>query len=116
MGYPQGDGPMVTYPKVREYIIDRYENSEGYVDYTFYSNDGGRVPHDQPPYQVNYYGDLKKGQLNNSEIFDDSGNMLSNQEITFFETTASPVNIKGLLVSINVENAHKYPYIKTING
>jgi len=114
--YPQGSAPMITYPKVREYFIDDNGNNEGYVDYTFCSNNGGIVPHLNPPFQLNFWPELKSGKLVGSQVFDAGGNEISNQNTAYFESFQSPISMKGLAIFINIENATKWPYIKTVPG
>lgn len=110
-GYQQGDGPMISYPEVIESSFDAFEIRNGKIKYTFYSNSGGRIPHEKPPFQINYFPKLISGKLKKSEVYNKFGIPVSNQTIEYYQTIQSPVSINGLVVSTNLNNAEKYPFI-----
>lgn len=116
VSYPRGDEPLVTYPKVREYQIDASGNSEGYVEFTFYSDTKGQTPYYLPPFENNYFPGLKGGNIKEQLIFDDAGSKVSAQDTDYFETLQRPIKVNGLTVFQDDDHAGDWVYIKDYGG
>lgn len=95
--FPKGDTPFVTYKSVKEFILDDYGQSEGHTVYDFYTNRKGAYPRISPPYETNYYASLDSG--NPKEIIkkNQTGDMVSKQNIEYSEYPENAVSVNGLV-------------------
>lgn len=110
--FSKGDEPYLVYPTVREYVLDGQGNSEGYTLHTFHKDSRGAVPRMTPPYENNYYGDLKASQLVGQMQIDANGNIVSKQDIDFYQTSTGHVSMNGWVNYTEEGNSDKRIAIK----
>lgn len=110
--FPKGDEPYVVYPRVREYLLDDQGNSEGYTVHSFHRDPKGAVPRMTLPFENNYYGNLKASQLIQQTQMDTNDNVISKQDIDFYQTSTGHVSMNGWVYYTEEGNSDKRVAIK----
>ncbi|MEO0570801.1 MAG: hypothetical protein AAF039_03780 [Bacteroidota bacterium] len=102
----------VTYSKVREFQINQSEESEGYIEYTFFGEHSGVRPSNAYPHENNYYPSVKGGKVQSSTAVNDSGENVQSTDFEYFETYDRPIKIKGFTVFNDDKFLGDYVYVK----
>lgn len=97
VAFPQGDQPYVTYSSVLETVKKISGNGTfGSTRYRFYQGTKGSSPRPDVPYENNFYGSQKIGQLSLQQQYNSSGTSLSQTGYDYQE--AQDLSSKGFAV------------------